>query len=141
MRKTHKIGISLLAILCLHTSVLAQQSYGMQNHPAPKRLSESLGLDLPWGPQLRLITLLLIGAALIAWIAYFFIVVRMYQQRQNEDHNPGLGAPSNASYSWQNQLANRGSFPWNPSLVGVDHDYPTDKQSEPERESDDTIRG
>jgi len=141
MRKTYKNGIGLLAILCLHTSVLAQQSYGMQNHPAPKRLSESLGLDLPWGPQMRWITILLIGAALVAWIAYFFTVVRMYQNRQREELKSGLGAPSTASYPWHGQTANRGTFPWSPSLVGVDHHHPSENQPDPERESDDTVRG
>lgn len=141
MRKTYTSGISLLALLCLHTSVLAQQSYGMQNHPAPKRLSEALGFDLPWGPQFRLITLLLAGAALIAWIAYFFTVARMFRNRQQEERKPGFNAPSTANYPWQGQVANRGTFPWSPSLVGVDHDYPTDNQPDTERESDETIRG
>ncbi len=141
MRKTYKSGISILAILCLHTSILAQQSYGMQNHPAPKRLSESLGLDIPWSPQMRWITLLLIGAALIAWVAYFFTVARMYRNRQTEGRQPGLGAPTQADYPWHGQLTNRGSFSLSPSLVGVDHKQSSDNQPDPDRETDNTVRG
>jgi len=86
------------------------------------------------------ITLLLIGAALIAWVAYFFTVARMYTNRQMEDRKPGLGAPSTANYPWQDQLANRGSFSWSPSLVGIDHEYPSKDNPDIERESDETIR-
>lgn len=131
----------MLAILCLHTSVLAQHSYGMQNHPAPKRLSESLGLDIPWSPQMRWITLLLIGAALIAWVAYFFTVARMYRDRQIEGRQPGLGAPTKAGNPWRGQLTTRGTFPLSPSLVGVDHKKSSDNQPDPDRETDDTVRG
>lgn len=141
MRKTHKSGIGILAILCLHTSILAQQSYGMQNHPAPKRLRESLGLDIPWSPQMSWITLLLVGAALIAWTAYFFTVARMYRDRQSDGPKPSMSAPTNANYPWHGQLANRGKFPLRPSLAGVDHKDLTDNQPDLDRESEDTVRG
>lgn len=121
MRKSTTGWLSLVLISC-PCILLAQTSYGLQNHPAPRQLKERMTFHLDWSDQAQWITLILLVGAVLTWGIYLYTVARMYAEKSGGDPASRgiLPEPSSMDFSLSRNTAQplRGESPnWAISMV------------------------
>lgn len=121
MRKSTTGWLTLVLISCPFI-LLAQTSYGLQNHPAPRQLKERMTFHLEWSDQMQWITLILLVGAALTWGVYLYTVARMYAKKSGGDlaSRSMLPEPSSMDFSISRNTIQhlRGERPnWSISMV------------------------
>lgn len=136
--------ITLVASTMLVTAVLtAQQSFGLQNHPAPRQLKETLDFQLLWDPRFQNIILILIAGILLTWSVYLVTVYKMFREKKATDGacTSSSVSPTSPEYDFTRATESLRGLLRTPAVSFVDHTTSGPVEGRDQADDDSPIRG
>lgn len=136
--------ITLVASTMLVTAVLtAQQSFGLQNHPAPRQLKEALDFQLLWDSRFQNIILILIVGILLTWGVYLFTVYKMFQDKKvaGDAYTSSNVSPTSPEYDFTRATESLRGLLRTPAVSLVDHTITSPVEGRDQADDDSPIRG
>lgn len=123
--------------------VSAQQSFGLQNHPASRQLRETLDFQLLWDFRFQNVILVLIIGILLTWGVYLVTVYRMFKEKEvsSGPYKSSQISPTSPEYDFVRATESVRAFVDTPAVSFVDHSLAAPGNDQDDRDDGSPMRG